>query len=117
MPVRCQIDEATERRPPFPCLVGDSTKSFDGLLLVRLVGELLHSAATLGVIADRAGEQHDSTAVGPHRPRVRIDDGQLVAGQGEPVVAVEGSLHVRDRSRDHRRSYLTYGAASQNRFC
>ncbi len=102
VPVRCQMTIRPSAGQRFPRLVSHSLEALDGLLLIRLIGESLHTDTTLGMVADRAGEQHDGAAVGPHRPPVRVVHRKLGAGQREPVVAVEGSLHPRDRSRAHR---------------
>ena len=52
-------------------LGGDRREPGDDRLLVGLVGQVLDAVATVGMVADRAAEQHDGAAVGPHRPLVR----------------------------------------------
>ena len=60
----------------------DLAESRNDLLVVGLIGQVLDARPPLGVIADRATEQHDRTALRLDRPVVGDVDGQL--GVGEP---------------------------------
>ena len=64
-------------------------------LVVCLVLEPPHVGAALGVVADRAAEQHHRTTIGPHAPVVDLADRQLGVGETEPIVAVDGREHRR----------------------
>ena len=65
------------------------------LLVVGLVGEMFDAGAALGMVADRAAEEHDGAALRLDRPLVGSPGRQFGVGEREPVVAVKGWMHVR----------------------
>lgn len=73
----------------------DLAETRDRLFLVGLVGEVLDTGSTLGMVANRAAEEHDGSALRLDRPVVGGADGKFGVGEGEPVVTFEGLIHVR----------------------
>ena len=71
-----------------PDLAGDGVEAGHDLLLVRLVGEVGHAGAALGVVAHGAREQHDRTAIRPDGPVVDLGDRQRRRREREPRVVV-----------------------------
>ena len=80
--------------PTAPQLGADLGESGHDLLLVGLVGEMFDPAAPVGVVADGPAEQHDGAALRSNRPVVRRADRQFGLGETEPVVTIEGLVHV-----------------------
>src|SRR4029079_12312677 len=68
-------------------------------LVVCLVLQPPHVGAALGVVANRAAEEHHRPAIGPHAPLVELADRQRGIGETEPIVAVNGREHIAHRSR------------------
>src|SRR5690606_9947083 len=94
--------EPPDARPAGAGLGGDLVELRPDHLVVGLVLEVLHARAALGVVADRATEEHDGATVRPDAPVVDAADRELGVGQTEPVVAVGRRVHGRHRSRGTR---------------
>ena len=61
---------------------------------VRFVGQVFDASAPIGVITDRAAEQHDRTALRPDRPVVGSADREFRLAETEPVVTIERLIHA-----------------------
>ncbi len=75
-------------------LGADLGESRHHLFGVRLVGQVFDTSAPIGVITDRAAEQHDRTALRPDRPVVGRADREFRLAETEPVVAIERLIHA-----------------------
>jgi len=89
-----QEHHATGVGPAAPQLGSDLGESRHRLLLVGLVREVFDARAPFGVIANRPAEEHDGPALRPNRPVVRCSDRQFGLSETEPVVTIEGLIHV-----------------------
>ncbi len=95
-----QEHDASGSWPTHANLIRDLVHLRWHLLVVCLVREVLHTIAAFGVIANRTREQHDSTAIGTHRPLICISDWQTLRGETHPRVALRWCMHRAHRSRE-----------------
>ncbi len=89
-----QQDDAPGIGPAAPQFGADLAESRNHLLLVGLVGEVFDPRAPVGMVTDRAAEEHDGATARPHGPVVGGTDRQFGVGETEPVVTFEGLIHV-----------------------
>lgn len=74
-----------------PAIADFGDQSFEPrqqMLLVRLVCKACHVWSAARVVARRAAEEDHGSAVGLHRPSIRLFDQWLGLGDGEPGIAV-----------------------------
>ena len=81
--------------PTTPQLNADLGESRNDLLGIGLVGQMFDAGAPVGVITDRAAEQHHRAAPWPNGPVIRSTDRKIRLAETEPVVTIERLIHDR----------------------